>query len=147
MVLRKIMVIRDGIAQIGSRARDDKCQRSCGVCIDRDRVTGRSRHATAFRVDGRRMLDSPRIHGWRRTPDTKPWVVSIPGDVDSLGRAPLDAILAILYPDTVRKPSGPQIGFDGPLKTQRSRAIRRVLQKILDDETGPAIRTELKAFD
>src|SRR5678816_3781885 len=123
MVLRQIVVVRDGIVQIGSRSRDDKCQRCRGVCIDRDRVTGRHTHATAFRVDGRRMLDPSRIHGWRRTPDTKPWVVSIPGDVDSLGRAPLDAILAILYPDTVRIPSVPQIGFDGPLKTQRSRAI------------------------
>ncbi len=69
------------------------------------------------------MLNPPRIRGWRRTPDTKPWVISIPRDVDTLGRAPLDAILTILYPDTVRIPSGPQIGFDGPLKTQRSRAI------------------------
>ena len=93
------------------------------------------------------MLDPARIHGIHRTPDAKPRVAGIPGDEDTLVGAPLDPILTILDPDTVRKPSGAQIGLDGPLKAQRSRTIRRVLEKVLDDEAGPAIRTELKALD
>ena len=47
-------------------------------------------------------------------------------------------ILTIPDPETIRIPSGAQIGLDGPLKTQCPRAIRRVLETVLDDEAGPA---------
>ena len=93
------------------------------------------------------MLDSPRIRGRHRTPDAKPGVIVVPGDEDAIVRTPLDDILTIPDSETIRIPSGAQIGLDGPLKAQPSRTIRRVLETVLDDQAGLAIRTELKAID
>ena len=60
---------------------------------------------------------------------------------------PVDDILTIPDSETIRIPSGAQIGLDGPLKAQPSRTIRRVPETVLDDQAGLAIRTELKAID
>ena len=83
MVLRQIAVGTDRSVQIGSRARDDEGQGERGVCIDRERVSGRGRHAKAIRVDGEADAAIRRASVDGAAPQTQNHGLSgVPGDVE-----------------------------------------------------------------
>src|SRR5687768_6594220 len=107
---------------------------------DRDRVTGRGRDATSVRGDLLWMLDWPRIRGRpfdiaqdrRGAPDAKPRIVDVPGAKDAIVRTPVDGILTIPDAEPIRIPSRAQVSFDGPLNSQPSHTIRRILEAVLN---------------
>jgi hypothetical protein len=81
------------------------------------------------------------------SPNGEPGVLAVLGDEESVCRQPGNNVLSVLYAESIRQPYGAQIRLDGKVKAQLPLPSGCVPERILNDQSRLAVRTELKALD